>query len=131
MILKNEKLKKIFGGIYDIYFDTEFTGLQKNTTLISIGLSQNAEKLSMLNSLTTIENKSILGYKYVLDNLLLILWIQDNIYFVWNNMKGDKKGIISSWLAKNLTLNFRWKDQKTEIRIELENWLASFGEIYN
>ena len=49
-----------------IFFDTEFTGLHKNTTLISIGLVTEEGKHFMQNLQTMINLKWTIGYKRML-----------------------------------------------------------------
>lgn len=94
-----------------IYFDTEFTGLHKNTTLVSIGLvSDEGEKFYA--ELTDFDESQC--NEWIRQNVLknLILSGNDNMAkeFGENNM-------ITTVLGSH-----------EDVRFELSEWLASFGD---
>lgn len=83
-----------------IFFDTEFTGLHKNTTLISVGLvSETGE--SFYAELTDYDKSQV-------DD-----WIQENV--------------ISN--LKSVTHDGTVIGDKKEVRIALTKWLGQFGDV--
>ncbi|MEZ2661424.1 3'-5' exoribonuclease domain-containing protein [Aneurinibacillus aneurinilyticus] len=93
-----------------VFFDTEFTGLHKNTTLISIGLV--AEDGRTFYAESTEYDKSQIDewiQKNVLDNLLL-----NDKRPHYNNVDWD---------------NVRMKDSLNQISIMLSQWLAKFEKV--
>ena len=92
-----------------IFFDTEFTGLHKNTTLISIGLV--AETGESFYAEFTDYDKSQVND-----------WIKENVISKTHYLK--ENGNLSSESRK---LDFMFfKGTKEEIRQELYTWLAQF-----
>ena len=98
-----------------IFFDTEFTGLHQNTTLISIGL--------------VAENgREFYGEFIDYDKDQINDWLQENvinklIYRIDKLIyKSDEKWSYTDGMYTSRLGN------KTYIRVELENWLDSFNE---
>ena len=92
-----------------IFLDTEFTGLHKNTTLISIGLVSECGKTFYAESN---------DYDYVqVDD-----WIKDNVL---NNLL--YKGIYQT--LEGTKQNMSYKSGKSNIKEKLEEWLAQFKEV--
>ena len=92
-----------------IFLDTEFTGLHKNTTLISIGLVSECGKTFYAE---------FNDYDYVqVDD-----WIKDNVL---NNLL--YKGIYQ--ILEGTKQNVSYKSGKSNIKEKLEEWLAQFKEV--
>lgn len=91
-----------------IYFDTEFTGLHKNTTLISIGL-------------ISCDNKQLYLEFTDYDKSQCNKWIQDNVLA---NLY-TKQDVLSFVSYKNNTYNKGNKQENVEV---LKNWLDQFKE---
>ena len=92
-----------------IFLDTEFTGLHKNTTLISIGLVSECGKTFYAE---------FNDYDYVqVDD-----WIKDNVL---NNLL--YKGIYQ--ILEGTKQNMSYKSDKSNIKEKLEEWLAQFKEV--
>lgn len=92
-----------------VFFDTEFTGLHKDTTLISIGLvSDDGRKFyAEFNDFNLGQLDS-----WLLDNVISNLKYNDvNRYKLYSNLEVYMKGSIS------------------EVAQELELWLNQFGEV--
>ncbi len=89
-----------------IFFDTEFTGLHQNTTLISIGLiAENGQ--TFYAELTDYDEKQVNGWiqENVIDNL--IMKQRDGLYYYAAGnkafVKGDKKRVsycLEGWLLQ-------------------------------
>ena len=92
-----------------IFLDTEFTGLHKNTTLISIGLVSECGK-------TFYAEFNDYNYAQVDD------WIEDNVL---NNLL--YKGIYQ--ILEGTKQNMSYKSGKSNIKEKLEEWLAQFKEV--
>jgi hypothetical protein len=92
-----------------IFLDTEFTGLHKNTTLISIGLVSECGK-------TFYAEFNDYNYAQVDD------WIEDNVL---NNLL--YKGIYQ--ILEGTKQNVSYKSGKPNIKEKLEEWLAQFKEV--
>lgn len=92
-----------------IFFDTEFTGLHKNTTLISIGLvAENGDKFyAELNDYDV----------YQLDE-----WLHENVIKnlqftgVFQTLEGDEN-------------NIRYKSTKENVALKLSDWLWQFDSV--
>ena len=89
-----------------IYFDTEFTGLHKNTTLISIGLVDENDR-SFYAEFTDYDESQCDDWikENVINNLLLpkSTCLNYNDENTWCNVKGDKLLIqttLIQWLSK-------------------------------
>lgn len=100
-----------------IFFDSEFTGLHQNTTLISIGFL--AE-----------DGRSFYAEYKDFDESQVNDWIQENVI---DNLKFHNK--LNHVLAKDTNL-VEWKDGSVEayafsttIRNQLRNWFKQFGEV--
>ncbi len=95
-----------------VYMDTEFTGLHKNTTLISIGLiSEDGRKFYMEN------------YDY--DKSQIDTWIQENVI---NNTTYLSQ--INELGICNLDVNNLFSvGTKEDIKRELARWFAPFDEV--
>lgn len=97
--------------MFKIFFDSEFTGLHQNTTLISIGLvTENGE--TFYAEFTDYDTNQVNDWisKNVIDNLLLGDFDKDNDY---------------SPNAKNVTI----KGDSQDIKIALTSWLEQFGDV--
>lgn len=95
-----------------LFFDTEFTGLHKRTTLISIGIVSENEKKFYAESTNYKECQC--GY-----------WIKENV-LKHTIIGGNEK------LAKSLGEDERTMvvlGSKADIRYELKEWLKQFGDI--
>lgn len=91
-----------------IFFDTEFTGLHKDTTLISIGLvSQDGKQFYA--EFTDYDGKQV-------DD-----WIQENVI---------RNTLLFSWRIRESTYieNFHCGN-KEEISFMLQNWLSQFDTV--
>ena len=86
-----------------LFFDTEFTQLRKDTTLISIGLISE-------------DNKKFYGILNDYDKSLCNEWIQTNVIDTMQINQDD---------YKNLTIK---TGNRSEISRELKTWLNSFGD---
>ena len=95
-----------------IFFDTEFTGLHKNTTLISIGLIAENGK-TFYAELTDYDESQVDDWikKNVIDNL--VMKYRDGFYYYITNsetwVKGDKKKIadyLLEWLSQFETVEW-------------------------
>lgn len=93
-----------------IFFDTEFTGLHKNTTLISIGLVDENGRTFYAE---------FLGY----DNNQVNDWIKENVI---NNLK--YKTCIDNWNNKNPE-QFECVGYTYYIKGLLETWLSKYEEV--
>lgn len=94
----------------NIYFDTEFTGLQKDTNLISIGLiSETGEEFyAEFSSINT----------EVLDS-----WIRNNVL---NNTVKYGNLQVTDLVLDETNYHFGTKE---EIRVELEAWLKQYNDV--
>lgn len=92
----------------NIFFDTEFTGLHKNTTLISIGLISETGK-TFYAEFTDYNHTQI-------DN-----WIQKNVI---NNLQFNQSGAFLNSRDSNIEV----KGTKQYISKHLKKWLDSFNE---
>ena len=98
----------------NIYFDTEFTGLHKNTTLISIGLISEDDK-TFYAELNDYDKSQV-------DD-----WIQENVI---DNLKYNKKELneIASVNGNNI-FRSRIVGNKDEIKEGLNEWLSQFDSV--
>jgi hypothetical protein len=87
----------------EVYFDTKFTGLHKNTTLISIGCVTNQGD-SFYGECTDYDKSQI--DEWTQNNVINKLQLDTNINNTFTRICGTKKEIISS----------------------LKRWLSSYGE---
>ena len=98
-----------------IFFDTEFTGLHQNTTLISIGLISECGKTFYAEFTDYDENQ--------IDN-----WLQENVI---NNLKFNNKELQNQSTIPFLTEGFNYTGfgNKETIKNYLTEWLKQFKEI--
>lgn len=99
-----------------IYFDTEFTGLHQNTTLISIGMI--AE-----------DGRSFYAEFSDYDKKQVDKWIQKNVI---NNLKFNNITGLWSKQTPNKPTNeysLEIKGDNIEIMIELKNWFEKFEDV--
>lgn len=86
-----------------IFFDTEFTGLHQNTTLISIGLISEDDRV-FYAEFTDYDQSQV--SKWVQENVIDNLYLTENLTVFDANttlVKGDKeyvKQVLSSWLSQ-------------------------------
>ena len=95
-----------------IFFDTEFTGLHQETTLISIGLISECGK-TFYAELTDYNQAQI-------DD-----WLQNNV--IDNLLMEEQSGFYGKILGGNSSVQLRCDTEK--LKIELTKWLESFGEV--
>ncbi len=94
-----------------IFFDTEFTGLHKNTTLISIGLVTESGE-TFYAELTDYDKTQVND------------WIKENVV---DNLLYNHVGI--GMHCDNITNNIRIKGNTDWVRAYLKKWLEQFGEV--
>lgn len=107
----------------NLYFDTEFTGLHKNTTLISIGIVSE-------------DGRTFYAELNDYDKSQIDDWLKENII---DNLYLDKKygheGFESYNLITNedetkvLSYDFEIKDRLECVATELKRWLGQFNDI--
>lgn len=109
-----------------IFFDTEFTGLHKNTTLISIGLISECGK-TFYAELTDYDKSQIDEWlqKNVVENLLYSEPIigEDNHY----SAQRHKDNPIGNDLYKSFSLEIR--DETSVVKHQLLQWFEQFEEV--
>ena len=94
-----------------VFFDTEFTGLHQNTTLISIGMvTENGEKFYA--EFTDYDKTQVDSWlkENVIDNLLLI-------------PHGNNKYVADKFNGIEV------RGSTIEIKVELEKWLSQFDKV--
>lgn len=109
-----------------IYFDTEFTGLHKNTTLISIGLVSECGKY-FYAELTDYDKSQIDEWlqKNVIDNLIMSepKEGEEEYYSAVRHISND----IGNNLFKSYSLQLRCNKEK--LKEELTRWISQFNEL--
>lgn len=98
-----------------IFFDTEFSGLHKNTTLISLGMITD-EGDSFYAEFTDYDKSQIDG------------WIQENVIdkLIMNDIQLKSDEI---FYDKDIWNNVKIKGTKFQIKKQLIEWLGRFDEI--
>ena len=99
-----------------VFFDTEFTGLHQNTTLISIGLVSECGK-TFYAELTDFNKEQINQ------------WLQENVI---NNLVLDylTSKIEHSGIVDNTDIsNIKFKGTTSHLKVELEKWLSQFDQV--
>lgn len=93
----------------NLYFDTEFTGLHKDTTLISIGIVSDCGKMfyAELNDY---------------DNTQIDEWLQENVI---NNLRYNDKETFKAESGYNIAL----KGNTKEVVDALTEWTSQFNHI--
>lgn len=96
-----------------IFFDTEFTGLHKNATLISIGLISEDERTfyAELNDF---------------DKTQVDDWIQNNVIY---NLKFNNYEEIFPKSIPRLSSNYEMKSNKKFVSETLKDWLIQFDTV--
>ena len=96
-----------------IFFDTEFTGLHKDTTLISIGL---------------IDEKGRTFYAEFsdYDEAQINDWLRENVI---KNLKWKKEGPIENFTNNDMYGNMEAYGTKPYIKICLEHWLKDYDNV--
>ena len=96
-----------------IFFDTEFTGLHKDTTLISIGL---------------IDEKGCTFYAEFsdYDEAQINDWLRENVI---KNLKWKKEGPIENFTNNDMFGNVEAYGTKPYIKICLEHWLKDYNNV--
>lgn len=99
-----------------IFFDTEFTGLHQNTTLISIGLISECGK-TFYAELTDYDKEQI-------DK-----WLQENVInnLILNYLKSDIE--YSGITDKTDINNIKFKGTLSHLKVELNKWFDQFKEV--
>lgn len=99
--------------IMNIYFDTEFTGLHKNTTLISIGLVDE-------------NNRTFYAEFTDFDQSQVNDWILENVieHLICNKPENRGKRGTSIFGDKTIVVG-----EKQLIKTELENWLSEYDDV--
>lgn len=97
----------------NIYFDTEFTGLHKNTTLISIGLVDENGR-TFYAEFTDYDRRQV--NDWILENVIehLISSKSKNRFVYGTTVVGEKTTVIGD---------------KLKIKQELEHWLSEYDEV--
>lgn len=93
----------------NLYFDTEFTGLHKDTTLISIGIISDDNRLfyAELNDY---------------DKSQVNEWLQENVI---NNLRYNNKNIFKAESGYNLAI----KGNLKEVSEALKEWIGQFEDV--
>lgn len=109
-----------------IFFDTEFTGLHKNTTLISIGLVSECGK-TFYAELNDYDKSQIDPWlqENVIANLLYTEPIHDE--FEYYSARRAEDNPVPNDLYKGYSLNVRCDME--ELKYELTKWLAQFERV--
>lgn len=97
----------------NIYFDTEFTGLHKNTTLISIGLVDE-------------NNRTFYAEFTDFDQSQVNDWILENVieHLICNKQENRGKRGTSIIGDKTIVIGEKWL-----IKTELEKWLSVYDDV--
>lgn len=95
-----------------IFFDTEFTGLHKNTTLISIGLVDE-------------NNRTFYAEFTDYDESQCDDWIKRNVI---DNLWKTKKGLCSGINDNDTDRTYAW-GTKSDIQKSLEKWLSKYDVV--
>lgn len=96
-----------------VFFDTEFTGLKQNTTLISIGLIADNGKTfyAELNDFN----------KDQIDS-----WLQENVI---NKLSFNNQHYIIPRVSVTYADNYKMKGNSQDVSIQLKSWLEQFDEV--
>lgn len=109
-----------------VFFDTEFTGLHKDTTLISIGfISENGR--TFYAELNDYDKSQIDDWlqKNVIDNLLMSAPKEGEVEYFTATRHSDNPIGNDLYNSYSVQLN----GNKEEIRIALEKWLLQFKQV--
>lgn len=109
-----------------IFFDTEFTGLHQNTTLISIGMISECGK-TFYAELTDYDQSQINEWlqKNVIENLLFKEPAPNEVnHWVMTRHESNKA---PNDIAKGYSLEIRC--EKEELKTELTDWLSQFEQV--
>lgn len=98
-----------------IFFDTEFTGLHKNTTLISIGLVDESNR-AFYAEFTDYDKTQVNGW--ILENVI------NNLIFDHTNLTPGYKEVCKDYYNKELCIG-----DNSFIKTNLESWLESYDHI--
>ena len=102
-----------------IFFDTEFTGLHQNTTLISIGLISEC-------------GKTFYGEFLDFDESQINDWLKDNVLnnmqYLWHR-NNEPKEMIRYSTTDNRLENVKTFGKTPIIKVALEEWLSQFEEV--
>ena len=109
-----------------IFFDTEFSGLHQNTTLISIGMiSEDGRKFyAEFNDYDKTQVDSWLQ-ENVIDNLLFKAPPKNQQEYYMSSRTEDN--IIGNDLYESYNLDMRGSTE--EIKVELEKWISQFDSV--
>lgn len=109
-----------------VFFDTEFSGLHQNTTLISIGMiSEDGRKFyAEFNDYDKTQVDSWLQ-ENVIDNLLFKAPPKDQQEYYMASRTEDN--IIGNDLYESYNLDMRGSTE--EIKVELEKWISQFDSV--
>ena len=117
---------------HKIYFDTEFTGLHQNTTLISIGLLSECGK-TFYAEFTDYNKAQIDGW--LQENVISKLKFSDKItascggWEHYINDTGKYSNALEMTLAKKDMSEFECIGKTPMIKNRLEKWLSQFEEV--
>lgn len=115
-----------------IFFDTEFTGLHKNTTLISIGLISECGK-TFYAELTDYDKSQV--DDWLQENVLSKLRLTDKItasvgsWENWITDNGEYSNALEMALANKNMFEFECIGQAPMIKNRLEKWLSQFDKV--
>jgi hypothetical protein len=115
-----------------LFLDTEFTGLNQHTTLISIGIVSECGK-SFYAEFTDYDALQVNDWlqENVIDNLTLTKHITKSVsgYEKWLSYNGTHDNALSFALAEKDMSNFECIGEAPMIKNRLEKWLAQFDHI--
>ena len=106
-----------------LFFDTEFTGLHKDTTLISIGIISEDER-TFYAELTDYDKSQVDDWikENVIDNLILTKKFGKEGFLPENLVLNDDE-------TKVLSYDFYIRDRKEMVSTELKRWIDQFDKV--
>ena len=115
--------KKGYKIIMKLFFDTEFTGLHKDTTLISIGIISEDER-TFYAELTDYDKSQVDDWikENVIDNLILTKKFGKEGFLPENLVLNDDE-------TKVLSYDFYIRDRKEMVSTELKRWIDQFDKV--
>ena len=116
----------------NLFFDMEFTGLQKNTTLISLGIVSECGK-TFYAEFTDYDESQV--DEWLKENVISKLKLTNNItvsnssWENWVSDKGDYSDALEMALANKDMSNFECVGKTPMIKNRIEKWLSQFEEV--
>lgn len=103
-----------------LFFDTEFTGLHKNTTLISLGIvSEDGRRFYA--EFRDYDKKQV--DSWLKENVI------DNLLFGGDIITTATDMTLNSGETEVISYSYKMSDSKENIKAELKRWLSQFNEI--